>query len=98
MAGTQKGYKLNIHKYYTYNTLDNTMFGFVLGVTQVLPAVSVNKAIEMWLERFNLCDDLYCVEAARATFYRIMKSLKDKEMDDVDCYEIKNKPYEQVKK
>ncbi len=92
MAGKQKGYKLNIHKFYTFNTLDMILFGYVLGQTQILPTLSVNKAIEMWLERFNLCDDVFCLEAARATYYRVLKSLQDKEtgmaeypeVDDID--------------
>ncbi len=88
MAGKQKGYLYSIHKFYTYQTFDMIMFGYVLGATRVLPTLSVNKAIEMFLDAFNLCEDEYCVEAARASYYRIMKSLSDKEEGTVDCYEI----------
>ena len=89
--GTSKEIRLNIHKFYTYNALDYILFGYVLGVTQALPSVSVNKAVEMWLDRFNLCEDIFCHEAARACYYRILKSLKDKEMNEIDCYEMNPK-------
>lgn len=88
MAGKEKGYKLNIHKFYTFNALDHVLFGFVLGMTQALPSVSINKAVEMWLERFNLCEDSYCLEAARQTYYRILKSLQDKETGMAEYPEI----------
>ena len=42
--------------------------------------IGVNKAIEMFLDDFNLCEDVYCFEAARQQYYKILKSLKDKEI------------------
>lgn len=92
MAGTEKGYTLNIHKFYTFHALDHVLFGFVLGMTQALPGVSVNKAIELWLERFNLCEEVYCVEAARASYYRVLKSLKDKEVGMAEYPEPDSEP------
>lgn len=88
MSGKPKGYKLNIHKFYTFSTLDHVLFGYVLGMTQALPSVSVNKSIAMWLERFNLCEDLYCHDAARATYYRILKSLREKETGMAEYPEV----------
>ena len=91
MPGKQKGYLYSIHKFYTYQALDLVMFGYVLGATRTLPTLSVNKAIEMFLDDFNLCEDEYCVEAARASYYRIMKSLREKEEGAIDCYEMNTK-------
>ena len=88
MSGRAKGYKLNIHKFYTFNTLDMVLFGYVLGVTQALPSVPINTAIAMWLERFNLCEDSYCHDAARQTYYRILKSLQDKETGMAEYPEV----------
>jgi hypothetical protein len=88
MAGKQKGYLYSLHKFYSYQTFDHILFGYVLGATRVLPTLSINKAIEMFLNDFNLCEDEYCFEAARATYYRIMKSLREKEEGAIDCYEI----------
>ena len=86
--GTSKQIRLNIHKFYTFNSLDHILFGYVMGVTQALPSVSVNKAVEMWLDRFNLCEDVLCLEAARQTYYRILKSLQDKETGMAEYPEI----------
>jgi len=86
--GTSKEIKLNIHKFYTYSSLDHILFGYVMGVTEALPSVSVNKAVSMWLDRFNLCEDVLCMEAARATYYRILKSLKEKETGMAEYPEI----------
>ena len=85
---TSKQVRLNIHKFYTFNSLDHILFGYVMGVTQALPTVSVNKAVEMWLDRFNLCEDVLCCEAARATYYRILKSLREKETGMAEYPEI----------
>jgi len=61
MAQT-KGYLYSIHKFYTYQSLDMVMFGYVLGATKIAPTVSVTKAIEAFLSDFNLCEDLYCMD------------------------------------
>jgi len=91
MAGRQKGYLYSIHRFYQYQALDLVMFGYCLGATRTLPTLSLNKAIEMFLADFNLCEDEYCFEAARSAYYRIMKSLKDKEEGEPDCYDSNSK-------
>jgi len=91
MSGKQKGYLYSIHRFYQYQALDLVMFGYVLGATKTLPSLPITKAVEMFLSDFNLCEDEYCLETARFTFYRILKSLKEKEEGDIDCYEPSGK-------
>ena len=80
----QNAYMYNIHKFYKYNAFDYILFGYIIGATHLLPTLTVTKAIEQFLADFNLCEDDLCFESARITYYRILKSLRDKEMGDVD--------------
>ena len=98
--GNRKSYLFNIHKFYTYNALDHIMFGYCLGAnkgfTEALlkvmptididkaPNISLNRSIELFLEAFNLCEDQYCFETARIQYYRILKSLREKEIGEAD--------------
>lgn len=82
--GKRKSYLYNIHKFYTYQTFDHICFGYCLGMQKALPTVGLNKAIESFLADFNLCEDVYCHETARLQYYRILASLRDKEMGEAD--------------
>jgi hypothetical protein len=37
-------------------------------------------AIKIFLERFDLCEEVYCFENAKAAYYRIRESLASKDM------------------
>jgi len=80
----QNGYEYQIHKFYKFHAFDHILFGYVIGATHLLPTLTVSKAIEQFLADFNLCEDSYCFESARITYYRILKSLRDKEIGDID--------------
>lgn len=80
----RNSYLYNIHKFYTFQTFDHILFGYVLGMTKALPTVSVSKAVESFLADFNLCEDVYCFETARLAYYRILKSMRDKEVGMAD--------------
>ena len=98
--GNRKSYLYNIAKFYTFQTFDHIMFGYCLGANKgyleglkkALPTLDVDKApniglnrsIELFLEAFNLCEDVYCHETARLQYYRIMKALRDKEMGEAE--------------
>ena len=66
--------------------------GYEAAIKEILPTarnveikkISNTHALESFLEKFNLCEDVYCFDNARMAFYRILKSLKDKEMGVVE--------------
>ncbi len=54
--------------------------------TDKVPTISVTKALEMFLDAFDLCEDDYCLENASAAYYRVFNSLveiRDGYVDDV---------------
>ena len=74
-----KGYLNNIPRFYQFQTFDHIMFGFIVGAMQADPKIGVSKALQMFLDKFDLCEDKYCFEAAKTTYYRILKRLAEKE-------------------
>jgi hypothetical protein len=94
--GKRKSYLYNIHRFYTFQTFDHICFGYVLGLTKALPSVGVNKAIEAFLDDFNLCESVYCFETARLQYYRILKALREKEMGEPDEEEEREKELDEL--
>lgn len=81
-----KQYAVNIPRLYKWQTLDAICFGYVQGLRKGLPAISVSEAIRIWLEAFDLCEDDYCFDNAKAGYYRVLQSIieiKEGYVDDV---------------
>lgn len=68
---------VNCEKLLRHNQLDSLMFGYIIGVTNVLPSVPVSKALQMFVNDFNLSEDDYPYEAARSRFYVLFSEYKD---------------------
>lgn len=88
----QKGYAVNIPRLYKWQSLDMICFGYVQGLRTALPAMSVTQAIKMFLDAFELCEDTYCFDNAKAGYYRVVSSLveiRDGFVEDVENIIIK---------
>ncbi len=78
-----KNYLVKIDKFYKFQTFDHICFGYVQGLRKALPSISVNKAIEIFLNTFEIEEDEYCFDAARTTYYRILSSIVEMSSDSV---------------
>lgn len=78
--GREKGYFTNIPRFYRWQSFDHIMFGYVNGLRTALPTMPTAEAIRMFLDEFGLCEDVYCLETAKASYYRIATSLAEKDM------------------
>ena len=55
-----KPYYIDTPNYlYKYDTLDKSMFAFVLGVQFVIPSIRIKEAVEGFIELYNLNEDNY---------------------------------------
>ena len=84
MAKNVKGYLNGIARFYTWQTFDHISFGYIQGLRRALPTITVTTAIETFLEDFGLCEEVYCFDSAKQSYYRILKSLRNREMGPVD--------------
>lgn len=81
-----KGYAINIPRLYKWQALDNICFGYVNGLRAAAPSTSITEAIKIFLDAFELCEDTYCFDNAKAGYYRVLSSLveiRDGFIDDV---------------
>ena len=91
--GRQKGFSINIPKLYKMTALDLIAFGYVQGKkeernitaklilptieTEDIPQVSVSDGLRQFLDNFDLCEDTYCFDNAKAAYYRTLQYLVD---------------------
>lgn len=61
----EKGYFSNIPRFYRWQTFDHICFGYVQGLRTAVPTMSTTAAIKIFLERFDLCEEVYCFENAK---------------------------------
>lgn len=76
-----KNYLLNIEKFYRFQTFDHILFGYVQGLRKALPSMKVSDAIKLFLETFEIQEDDYCFDSARQTYYRILSSIVDSNIE-----------------
>jgi len=74
-----KGYATNIPRLYKWQALDNICFGYVMGLRvaskEAGKEISVSEGVRRFLEAFDLCEDTYCFDNAKAGYYRVLQSL-----------------------
>ena len=68
---------VDLPKLLLYEAVDHCLFSYVLGMQRAIPTVSLAKALDMFLEEFNLSEDEYPLEHAKITWYRMMEDYKD---------------------
>jgi hypothetical protein len=76
----EKGYFYNIPKFYRFQTLDHICFGYVQGLRSLVTTMTVTDAIKTFLNDFDLCEDVYCFDNARAAYYKIKDSIVEIKM------------------
>ena len=68
---------INCEKLLRHDKLDSLMFGYVLGVTNILPSVPILKALELFMRDFNLSEDEYNMDSAQSKFYVMHKEFRE---------------------
>lgn len=68
---------INIPKFYRYDAIDKLMFGYVMGIRDVLPSVTIHRALEIFMDKYNLNEDNYPMDQAKQTWYRMFESYKE---------------------
>jgi len=67
----EKPFEHKIAAFYKKCSIDMMMFGCVMGITEVLPAVNIDRAIEIFKKWMDLSEDDYPTNSARITYSRI---------------------------
>lgn len=62
-----------IEKFYWLSTVDSCMFGWVEGIKSVFPNLTLEQAIEGFKEHWNLSEDDYSLDSAKATYAKIKR-------------------------
>ena len=70
----EKPFEKKIDAFYKKNSIDIMMFGWVASITEVLPAVSITQAIEMFKKWVELSDDDYPTSSAKIIYSRIKQN------------------------
>lgn len=70
----EKPFEAKIDAFYKKNTIDMMMFGWVMAITKILPAVRQKQAICMFLEYMGLSEDDYPLRSAEQTIRRIKQN------------------------
>jgi hypothetical protein len=72
-----KGIMINCEKLLRHSQLDSLMFGYVIGVINILPSVPIAKALQLFMKDFNLSEDDYSFDSAQTRFYHLFSEYKD---------------------
>ena len=67
----------NIPRLYRFQALDHIAFGYIQGLRKALPSMNVRDAVAEFQRAFGIDDEQYCLEAIRATYYRILGAMVD---------------------
>ena len=51
--------------------LDHLTFAYILGMQRGMPTVTTHKAIELFMEDFNLTEDIFPLDQGKRTWYRM---------------------------
>lgn len=70
----EKPFEKKIDAFYKKNCIDIMMFGWVTSITEVLPAVDITHAIEMFKKWVELSDDDYPTSSAKIIYSRIKQN------------------------
>lgn len=66
---------VNVPRFYRVQTFDHVLFGYVQGLRRALPSMSVSEAVRTFLDAFQIPEDEYCFDAAKATYYRLINAM-----------------------
>jgi len=57
-----------------YEVLDHCMFCYILGIQDAMPSTRLNEAMEMFMDKFNLNEDIYPLDQGLRIWYRMHSS------------------------
>ena len=64
---------LSIPAIYRANVLDAIMFGYVTAILRIAPGTAVPKAMDLFMDEFELSEDNYKRDSACTTYYKMLK-------------------------
>jgi len=73
----KKKYYVNMPKLILFETLDHHMFASVYATKNALPSVTLKRAMEVFMESYNLHEDIYPMEQAYQTYYRMFDAYRE---------------------
>ena len=68
---------VDVPKLLLYETIDHLLFAYIMGVQEIAPTASLQKSVELFMERFNLNEDNYPLDQAKQTWYRMLESYRE---------------------
>lgn len=72
----KKKFYVDVPKMLLYETLDNHLFAYVMGMQRALPSATLQRSIELFMEDYNLHEDNYPLDQAKQTWYRMLESYR----------------------
>ena len=72
-----KKYYVDLPKLILYDALDKLMFGYVMGIQDGMPSLSLKRSMEMFMDKYNLNEDNYPLEQGLHTWYKMFESYRD---------------------
>lgn len=77
-----KDKKLSIPKFYRCNAEDLLLFAWVEGIRHVMPAVQIQKSIELFKEHFDITEDQWAMMDAYMNYARTKKKFSERETNE----------------
>jgi len=71
-----KKYYMDVPKMLLYETLDNHLFAYIMGMQRGMPSATLQRTIELFMEDYNLNEDNYPLDQAKQTYYRMLESYR----------------------
>ena len=73
----KKQFFINLPKLVLFDTLDNNMFGYIMGMKKAMPSLTLKRCMEMFMDDYNLSEDNYPLEQGLQTWYRMFNAYKE---------------------
>jgi hypothetical protein len=74
---SDKKFKISICKAYRQQTIDNWLFGYILGLQRGLPSVNVKRAVEQFASEFDLTEEEFPVDSACVKYYELLQAYRE---------------------
>ena len=73
----KKRYYVDMPKMILFEMIDHHMFAFIMATKNALPSVTFKRAMEIFMETYNLHEDIYPMEQAYQTYYRMFEAYRE---------------------
>lgn len=68
---------------YRQQTIDNLMYGYVMGMQRALPGTTIKSAIEWFSRDFDLSEEDYSIDCALVSYYKIFKGHRTEKLSTI---------------